>query len=315
MLRLVLRILAGSAAGLLVWRYVVRVLVFARAGLRRLRGSRAAVVITGCDSGFGRLVAVELHRLGATVFAGCLSEASCRELHGKYGKDRMRAFLLDVRKNEDVERAVGRVRKSALPLLGVVNNAGISAFGWAEALDVKTYQRNMDVNFFGVVRMTRAFLPLLRKHRGRLVNMGSIGARMPSAFGSAYLSTKAAMTSYSESVRQEVHRFGVKVSLVEPGFFATELLSDGSKAGGIFSVDPPGYPAYAEKMANTAEPIRKMEWLNGHDCRKVTGAVVDALLNRFPLARYTVGYDARLIRHFLVFLPSWVVDYAQTLQD
>lgn len=229
-------------AVLMVWRYVVRARFCQRSGLRALasHGSGAAVLVTGCDSGFGRLIALELHRLGATVFAGCLTQSSCNKLSQQCGRARMRTFQLDVTLDADIAAAVKLVEESGLRLAAVVNNAGISAFGWAEALDVKTYMRNMDVNFFGVVRITRAFLPLLRKNTGRLINMGSIGARMPSAFGSAYLSTKAAMCSYSDSVRQEVSRFGVKVSLIEPGFFSTGLLDSGAADGGRLSVDPPG---------------------------------------------------------------------------
>ena len=232
---------AACFACLVVWRYVVRARLCQRSGLRALAShGGAAVLVTGCDSGFGKLIALELHRLGATVFAGCLTQSGCDKLSQQYGRARMRAFQLNVTLDADVVAAVKLVEDSGLRLAAVVNNAGISAFGWAEALDVKTYMRNMDVNFFGVVRVTRAFLPLLRKSTGRLINMGSIGARMPSAFGSAYLSTKAAMCSYSDSVRQEVSRFGVKVSLIEPGFFSTSLLDSGAADGGRLSVDPPG---------------------------------------------------------------------------
>ncbi len=199
--------LSAAFVLLMVWRYVVRPRCCRRAGLRALSSNGgAAVVVTGCDSGFGRLIAMELHTLGATVFAGCLTQAAIDELSRACGGDaeRMRAFRLDVTRDADVQAAAELVRRSGRRLAAVVNNAGVSAFGWAEALDVATYQRNMDVNFFGAVRVTRAFLPMLRaaEPRGRLVNMGSIGARMPSAFGSAYLSTKAAMCSYSECVRQ-----------------------------------------------------------------------------------------------------------------
>jgi NAD(P)-dependent dehydrogenase (short-subunit alcohol dehydrogenase family) len=310
-------VLVCCSALLLIWRYLIRRFLCRRRGLRRL--AESAVVVTGCDSGFGRLIALRLHDLGATVFAGCMQKQSCEALN----KDRkkMRAFLCNVCKDEDVAKCLKLVQESGLPFLALVNNAGISAFGWAESLDVRTYQRNMDVNFFGTVRMTRAFLPLLRKDRGRLINMGSIGARMPSAFGSAYLSTKAAMSSYSESVRQEMHRFGVHVSLIEPGFFATGLLAAGAAAGktdssaSAFALAPSCYPDYADKMARTATPIRLIERLNGLSCEWVNDAVVDSVVNRFPLARYTVGYDARMIRHILVFIPTWIVDVVQTMQD
>ena len=125
----------------------------------------------------------------------------------------------------------------------------------------------MNVNFFGTVRMTKSFLPLLRKYHGRIINMGSIGATMPSSFGSSYLATKAAMSSYNDCVRQEVYRFGVSVSIVEPGFFATELLQNGATAGAAaaatFSKLDDIYPNYHQKMEDTRKPIEIMEWMNG----------------------------------------------------
>ena len=264
-----------------------------------------------------------MHRRGATVFAGCLSKASAEQLVDAVpsgDKDRMRAVLLDVTKQEDVDRVQQEVARSGLPLLALINNAGVSAFGYAEMIPLGRYEFNMAVNFLGTVRVTKAFLAMLRASRGRLVNMGSIGARMPSAFGSAYLSTKAAMCSYSDCVRQELHRFGVSVCLVEPGFFQTELLANGSKAGAEASAGTPAevlasYPSYAAKMEKTTEPIRALERLNGGKggLAYVTDCCVDAVCSRFPLPRYVVGWDAMLIDKVLVFLPAWVVDWAQTL--
>jgi NAD(P)-dependent dehydrogenase (short-subunit alcohol dehydrogenase family) len=266
------------------------------------------------------------------VFAGVLSEESGRKLvAGLSAADsaaRLIPIVMDVTKQEDVERAVEVVVSSKILLRAVVNNAGISAFGWSEHLPMDMYERNMNVNFFGTVRTTKLFLPLLRKHHGRLINMGSIGARMPSAFGSSYLATKAAMSSYNDCIRQEVHRFGVSVSIVEPGFFATELLQNGAVAGAAAvnsatrtrGMSPAAkeligvYPKYAAKMEATKKPIEMMEWLNG-SLSNVTDCVVDGIVNRFPLATYTVGYDARMIRHFLSYAPSWIVDVVQTAQD
>lgn len=304
---------------LVFWRYFLRVYCCRRAGSRRIAERGDAILVTGCDRGFGRLIAVKMHSLGATVYAGCLSQDSCTELNRECNQSteaRMVAFRLDVTKSADVASAVELVKKGGKRLAAVVNNAGISAFGWAEALDVTIYERIMNVNFLGTVRITKAFLPLLREHRGRLVNMGSIGARMPSSFGSAYLSSKAAMCSYSDCVRQELHRFGVHVALVEPGFFSTGLLESGAEDGQKLSNDPEGYPEYGEKMKRTAETIRQLERLNGLDCKWVIDAVKDAVVSRYPLARYTVGWDARLIRHVLApFLPAWFIDKVQTAQD
>lgn len=155
-----------------------------------------AVVITGASSGFGRAVALKMHSLGAVVFAGCNRQSSVNDLVAEFqSSNRMRPILLNVSNAEHVTGAVEAISQSGLKLRAVINNAGISAFGWAEVLPVERHAQNIDVNYLGAVRMTRAFLPLLRLNKGRLVNMGSIGARMPSAFGSSYLPAKAAMLS------------------------------------------------------------------------------------------------------------------------
>jgi retinol dehydrogenase-16 len=182
------------------------------------------------------------------------------------------------------------------------------------------------------VRMTRAFLPLLRATHGRLVNMGSIGARMPSAFGSSYLPAKAAMLSYSECVRQEVYRHGVKVAYIEPGFFETSLLTSASANGAAHASKASvggesssecdtgdterveAYPPFTEKMAKTTEQIRTFEVLNGgaQGVDSVVDATMDAICNKVPLTRYTVGYDALLMRFVLIWVPDRVMDLIQT---
>mmetsp|Transcript_64655 Transcript_64655/g.179598 ORF Transcript_64655/g.179598 Transcript_64655/m.179598 type:complete len:306 (-) Transcript_64655:128-1045(-) len=298
------------------WRFVGRPMV----PYCPLEGQ--AIVISGSDYGFGKAFAVALYDLGATVYAGCLSEASAEKLRKQCsgGPGKMMPLVMDVTKDDDVADAAEVVKKSGLPVRALINNAGISAFGWAEMLPLRRYQRNMEVNFFGTVRLTQAFLPMIRASQGRVVNIGSIGARMPSSFGSAYLSTKSAMVSYSECVRQEVFRFGVRVITVEPGFFETELLANGSNNGSTDSGNDAevlsAYPSYAEKMEKTAEPIRNLEKLNGgkEGLRHVTNCVIDACRSPVPLTRYTVGWDAKLIRHVLVFAPAWLIDRVQTAQ-
>ena len=292
------------------WRYVVRWRCFQGAGLSALK--RSCVVVSGCDYGFGLEIALRLHALGAVVFAGVLNERNGEALKRQVPCERMRPIVLNVRKQEDVDGALRRVAESGAPLLAVVNNAGISAFGWAESLPLSTYEANMDVNFLGTVRMTKAFLPLLRATKGRVVNMGSIGARQPSAFGSSYLTTKAAMKCYSDIVRQEVYRFGVHVSMVEPGFFATNLLKNASSSGETASTEDGVYPSFETKMKATSEMILVSERLNG-SLDKVIDCVVDGITNAWPLAYYTVGYDARVIRHVVTLLPNWVIDVAQYL--
>ena len=278
------------------------------------------VVVTGCDTGFGKAIALQLAKEGAVVFAGVMDSNNGQNL-AKIAADFagvIEPVVMNVTKQEDIDNCLQIVEKSGVILHGVVCNAGISAFGYCEMLPLSRYEINMDVNYFGAVRVTRAFLPMIRASRGRVVNMGSIGAHAPSAFGSAYLSTKAAMVSFSQCLRQELHKFGVRVSLVEPGFFRTDLLASGS-ANGADGAQKQGsgpYGDYEQKMAATAKAIQASEvandWLSG-GVPGVVDCVVDALCNRHPLARYVVGIDAHLLRHVVCFLPAWVVDWAQTL--
>ena len=191
------------------------------------------------------------------------------------------------------------------------------------------YAQNVEVNYLGAVRMTRAFLPMLRASRGRVCNIGSIGARMPSAFGSSYLPAKAAMLSYSECTRQELFRHGVKVAYIEPGFFATGLRDSASANGASHAATllasslgtgdkgeqrTLAYPSFDLHMEKVAGQIQCCERLNGgiHGVTAVIDAAIDAIGSRIPLCRYTVGYDAILIRYVLCWVPDRLLDAVAT---
>jgi len=284
--------------------------------------------VSGCDTGMGSVIAFQLAGLGSVVFAGVLSQKAGEHLVDKFqrqkknGAGELRPIILDVTKDDDVAAAVRTVQESGIELRAIVCNAGISAFGYVEMLPLSRFQANMDVNHFGIVRMCKAFLPMIRATRGRIVNIGSFGGRVPMSFGAAYLSSKAAMTSFTESLRMEVHRFGVRVSLVEPGFFATGLLTrasaNGEKEASLMASDPAlagKYPTYVARMGKTSDLITMIERINGgeHGVERIASCVVDGITNRMPLASYVVGYD-RIIRDVAMWLPGWIFDWVETLQ-
>lgn len=132
-----------------------------------------AVLITGCDSGFGFSLAKHLHSKGFLVFAGCLlkdkGDAGVKELDS-LNSDRLRTVQLNVCNNEEVERAVETVHSSLKDpekgMWGLVNNAGISTFGEVEFTSMETYKEVAEVNLWGTVRTTKSFLPLLRRAKG-----------------------------------------------------------------------------------------------------------------------------------------------------
>lgn len=289
---------------------------------RRMIEEREVVLVTGCDSGFGlAIVKALLKNTAASIIAGAVTKEGLKGLE-ELGS-RVKAVELDVTKDEHVDRVFKELEASGKPLAGVVNNAGIGVYGWAEGLSLQRYEANFAVNLMGVIRVTKKALPFLRASRGRLVTMGSLGGRCPSAFGSAYIPTKAAVASFQDCVRQEMYRFGIRCSLVEPGFFATGMLHRSAEIGkaacGVTGSgeDPAvvaAYGSYAEKMKTTEAPVKAMEKLNGGEqgIEWVTGAVLDALTTVFPRTRYLCGWDANVMGRLGHYIPDFVMDIGQT---
>mmetsp|Transcript_61632 Transcript_61632/g.159982 ORF Transcript_61632/g.159982 Transcript_61632/m.159982 type:complete len:315 (+) Transcript_61632:53-997(+) len=289
---------------------------------RRMLEEKEVVLVTGCDSGFGlAIVKALLKHTAASVIAGAVTKQGIKVLE-ELGS-RVKAVEMDVTKDEQVDRVFKELEASGKPLAGVVNNAGIGVYGWAEALDFQRFETNVQINFLGAVRVAKKALPFLRQSRGRLVTMGSLGGRCPSAFGSAYVPTKVAIASFQDCVRQEVYRFGVRCSLIEPGFFATGMLhraaefgkessgaANGAEDQGILAA----YGSYAEKMKTTEAPVQTIEKLNGGEqgIEWVTGAVLDALTTVFPRTRYLCGYDANILGRLGHYIPDFVMDLIQT---
>lgn len=218
-------------------------------------GGNKAVLVTGCDSGFGFSLAKHLHGKGFTVFAGCLlkdkGDAGVKELDNM-NSDRMKTVQLNVAKQEEIDQAVDVIKENLKDpekgLWGVVNNAGISTFGEVEFTSMETYKEVAEVNLWGVVRTTKACLPLIRRAKGRVVNISSMLGRMANPARSPYCITKFGVEAFSDCLRYEMHPFGVKVSVVEPGNFiaATSLYS------------PEKIKAIADKMWNDLpETVKK----------------------------------------------------------
>ncbi|XP_078266457.1 D-beta-hydroxybutyrate dehydrogenase, mitochondrial-like [Rhinoraja longicauda] len=184
------------------------------------------VVITGCDTGFGFSLAQHLHNQGFKIFAACL----LKDKNGEGAKklvdmksDRMVVIQLDVCKDEEVETAVDVVKEhltdSDNGLWGLINNAGISTFGEVEFTTMKTYKEVAEVNLWGTIRVTKGFIPYIRRAKGRVVNITSMLGRMANPSRSPYCVTKFGVEAFSDCLRYEMHRWGVKVSIVEPGNF------------------------------------------------------------------------------------------------
>ncbi|XP_029499732.1 retinol dehydrogenase 7-like isoform X2 [Oncorhynchus nerka] len=182
------------------------------------------VYITGCDSGFGNLLARHLDKLGFRVIAACYTEKGEDELK-KVSTERLNTVHLDVVSTDSVSKATAFIKTlvGEKGLWAVVNNAGVSVpSGPCDWMTVDDYKSMLDVNLIGVIGVTLSVLPLIKKARGRVVNVASVFGRI-SAFGGPYCVSKYGVEAFNDSLRMNMSFFGVKVLCLEPGFFKTSV--------------------------------------------------------------------------------------------
>jgi len=281
---------------------------------RRIDSACKAVFITGCDTGFGNMLSKRLASKGVRVFAGCLF----RESLENFLEPNIEALECDVTKEDHVTRVLERIRqvvaKERLELWGIVNNAGIADGHFLDFTPVSRFQRVMEVNFLGTVAVAKAFLPLLKQSRGRIVNVASIAGRISAKGMGPYCSSKFAVEAFSDAIRQELKPFGIQVCIIEPGFHKTpivtqrvpELVDKMMREQGAAIKEEYGDAFYAG-MLQGSDRFRKGEI--GGDPTRVIDAMEDALLSHSPNSRYLVGLDAFIMAYPMAMLPAYVCDY------
>jgi NAD(P)-dependent dehydrogenase (short-subunit alcohol dehydrogenase family) len=260
------------------------------------------VLVTGTSTGIGRVTAEQLLGRGFHVLAGVRREADAPP-----GTE---ALLLDVTDPQAIAAARSRVEEGS-PLVGLVNNAGITVQGPLEFLALDELRRQLEVNVVGPIALTQALLPALRAARGRVVMLSSIGGRTAVPFLGPYHASKWAIEGLSDALRQEVEPTGVKVAIVEPGSADTEIWRKGQEAADdvLGDLPPEARELYGERLeafqrlaAKTAE--------RAFPPSKVADAIVHALTARRPRPRYLVGADARIQLGMRTVLPTRTLDAA-----
>ncbi|XP_050019866.1 retinol dehydrogenase 16-like isoform X2 [Alexandromys fortis] len=261
------------------------------------------VFITGCDSGFGNLLARQLDRRGMKVLAACLTEKGAAELRNKTS-DRLETVILDVTNTESIVAATQWVKERVgnRGLWGLVNNAGISIpSGPNEWMNKEDFAKILEVNLLGVIEVTLSMLPLVRKAKGRVVNVSSILGRI-SVFGGGYCISKYGVEAFSDSLRRELCYFGVKVAIIEPGFFQTAI----SNSDRHFSHVKMLWDRASSEVKEIYDKkfLLSCEW----DLSLVTDCMEHALTSRHPRTRYSAGWDAKLFYIPLSYLPTCLSD-------
>jgi NAD(P)-dependent dehydrogenase (short-subunit alcohol dehydrogenase family) len=194
-------------------------------------------------------------------------------------------------------------------LAGLVNNAGVPAAGPLENIPLEEFRRVLEVNVTGQVAVTQAFLAQLRRARGRVVFMSSIGGRMALPFMSPYHASKFALEAIGDSLRQELRPLGVRVSIVEPGSIATPMWGKGAETATTFRerLDPEADRVYGESLDRFSELARKTGE-RGIAPERVAEVVAHALTAAQPRTRYLVGVDAKLQARFQSLISDRVRD-------
>ncbi|XP_026539665.1 retinol dehydrogenase 7-like [Notechis scutatus] len=271
------------------------------------------VFITGCDSGFGNQLARQLDARGLRVLASCLTPEGAEQLE-KVTSDRLKTTLLDVTNTENVAAATEWVKTCVgdKGLWGLVNNAGINyPVAPNEWLKKEDFAKVLDVNLLGLIDTTLHMLPLVRRARGRVVNLSSVVGRL-AVPGGGYCLSKFAVEAFSDTLRRELSPFGVRTSIIEPGGFVTNMLKNSDQhLQGVFNHMPPhvkeyyGQPyldAYYRYMLNNVKKCSKNFCL-------VTDCIEHALTSRYPRTRYSAGWDAKFFFLPASYLPSAITDY------
>ena len=270
--------------------------------------ARGAVVVTGASTGIGRATARRLSSLGFDVFAGVRKDPDAEAVQ----QDGLRPLKLDVTDQGSVERARDEVANAVGEgrLAGLVNNAGIAVSGPLEFLPIDELRRQLDVNVVGQVAVIQAFLPQLRRARGRIVNISSIGGRVALPLLGPYAASKFALEAISDSLRRELRRFGVEVSVVEPGGIKTPIWDKGNEQADALLEDAP--PEAMELYGEVTERIRKesrhIAEERGLPPEAVAETVGHALTASKPKTRYLVGRDAKIRAAAAKRLPDRAMD-------
>ncbi|KAM7079896.1 retinol dehydrogenase 16-like isoform 1-T2 [Ciconia maguari] len=300
------------AAAVLVGLYLLRRWHRERQTVPRL--SEKYVLITGCDSGFGNLLARQLDARGLRVLAACLTETGAARLRAA-ASPRLQTVLLDVTSSQSIAAATAWVRERVgdRGLWGLVNNAGTAVpTAPNEWLTKDDFVKVLDINLVGLIEVTLSLLPLVKRAQGRVVNVASVMGRI-SFFGGGYCISKFGVEAFSDSLRLEMHGFGVKVSVIEPGYFKTAITSIENLEKNFLSIweklPEETKASYGENyLKDFLVALRKMQKKCSSNLTLVTDCMEHALTSRFPRTRYSAGWDAKLVYIPLSYLPSALTD-------
>ncbi len=272
--------------------------------------TRKTALITGASSGIGRASVLQMARAGWHVFAAVRKIEDGEKLQAENPAS-VTPVIMDVTDRSSVFAAAEQVSSQldGRGLDGLANIAGVGIAGPLEYVSPGDLQQIFDINVFGQITVTQAFLPAIRRSRGRIVNITSVGAHIAIPFGGLLNASKAAFGLLSDTLRLELRPFGIHVCTVEPGAIKTPAVDKtlGNVEAAIAKLPPQGAAEYGEMLRNFTRRAYARE-MNGSSPEIVAKAVHHALTARRPRVRYRVGKHAQVLSALAEILPDALLD-------
>jgi NAD(P)-dependent dehydrogenase (short-subunit alcohol dehydrogenase family) len=270
-----------------------------------------SALITGASTGIGRATALHLDAAGWKVFAGVRREGDATSLR-EAGSERLEPLMLDVTDTGQIaaaaERIGGAVGEAGLD--GLVNNAGIAVPGPLETLPIDDFRRQVEVNLTAHVAVTQAMLPAIRRARGRIVFITSIGGLMAFPMFGAYHAAKFGLEAVGDVFRRELRPWGIPVAVVEPGSIATPIWERGeAEVDAIAGRAGDGHRDLYGEAIDAYRDVARKTGARGIPPERVAKTIERALSTRRPRTRYLVGADARGQALAKAVLPDRLVDW------
>ncbi|MEN8193654.1 MAG: SDR family oxidoreductase [Bacteroidota bacterium] len=251
-----------------------------------------AILITGTSTGIGKTCALHLDKLGYKVYAGVRKQADGDNLQ-KDASQNLTPIILDVTDEESINNVVNFIEEeTGGKIFGLVNNAGIGRSGVLEVTPVTEIRKVMEVNVIGLMAMTKAMIPMLRKNKGRIINIGSTASYLASPGASAYAASKFAVRAITDSLRLELKPFGMSVVLVSPGAVESDIWEKGKAYKNELrkNIKPEIVSLYATLIKFGENLINELKKISADEVAK---SVTHALTANKPKRYYLVGNDAK----------------------
>jgi NAD(P)-dependent dehydrogenase (short-subunit alcohol dehydrogenase family) len=303
----------GGIVAAIIWRFVCPL-------IRVSRLNERFVLITGCDSGFGRLAALRLQARGLKVIAACLTDSGLKSLQTeatRNGPGSIVCIPLDVTKDASVASAVDAIKKilDGKPLHAIINNAGVLRGGLIDTLPISDWHFQYDVNVLGIARITKPLIPFLFAGNGesRIINVASVAGIFATEATCAYNATKFAVVGLTDAMRRELSSWGIQVGMVLPGIMKTELwaapLSADSQKKTFESLTAEQKAFYGgpEFFAKVYDEARDLVNLVAGNPEKVVDAMEELATAKWVATRRYAGHDTWGFR-LLSALPDIISD-------